>query len=913
MGEQRRIDALLEGARAATSGSLVLVGDPGMGKSALLEYAATQAEGFEIVTAHGVESEAALLFGGLLEICRPLLDRADRLEPQQAQVLRTTLGLAEGSPATPFAIGAATLSLLAAAAEERPLLLLVDDAHWLDRSSADALAFAVRRLRADAVAALFATRPGDHRAFSRRGIPELQLTGLDPSAAAALLERAAEGPLEPRAQHAILALAEGNPLALLELPHHDVSVDQPEEPIRLGKKLERAFAARAETLPQETRRALVVASAIAADDAIVLQKALERVGLGLPALEPAETAGLVSLGSGTPRFRHPIARSALYHAADPAERRAAHAAIAAAIGDDDRAAWHLAAAAVGTDDAAAGALERFAETASRRSGFSAAAAAYERAARLSEGRQDRARRLEAAADAAWLGGRTRHALALIEEAFAYAVDPARRGALLHTRGTIEHFTGDVAHAPVTLEQAASLLVDIDRQKACVSLTQAVGSSLAAGEIERAVRLSERAYAVAEPEQPVQQLLAALARGASLLMAGRPEEGLPFLRRAAAAVEDDSLLTDDPRHLTWAALAAFWLGDATAMSTKAAAAVEWAREHVAVGTLAFAARLLARGQLVTGHWRAARASFAESLDAARLSEQASQIAETLSALAWLDAAQGRVEECRRHVDEGLELAERNNLTWRNGVMRALVLLELGIGVRADSPGVMRVRHELADGPLLRDTPANSTTPDIVELLVRLGERDAAADLLAPFADEAERLGQPFPRAVASRCAALLADVDSYEPEFQLALEAHASDQNVFAEARTRLAYAERLRRSGRRVDAREHLRAALVVFERLEAEPWVERARAELRATGERLQKRRDDERDELTPQELQIALVVAEGKTNREAGAQLFLSPKTVEWHLGHIYRKLSVRSRAELGRVVADDADTRALMRTSA
>jgi DNA-binding CsgD family transcriptional regulator len=895
--EQLRIDALLDAARNGMSAALVLVGEPGIGKTALLEHAAASAAGFCILGARGVQSEAELAFAALLEVCRPILDRLERLEPRQAEALRATFGLSEEQGATPFAIGAATLSLVAAAAEDRPLLLLVDDAHWLDPGSADALAFAVRRLRADAVVALFATRPGEGRPFSGRELPELELEELDVSSAATLLGDA-RAELDADERQRVLDLAHGNPLALLELPRHADAAHGDAEPARVGKQLEQAFRARAVTLPGPTRRALVVAAAASTSELDVLRTALAGLELSLEALEPAEAAGLVSLDAGVLAFRHPLVRSALYHAADPSERRHAHAALAAALAGDDRGAWHMAAAAVGPDVRAAAALERAADTATRRAGFAAAAAAYERAARLSDRRADRLRRLSAAADAAWLAGRTAHALALVEEALAHARDDARRGELLHLRGTIEHFAGDPARAHATLEEAAVLVIDSNPRLACLSLTQAVGSLLILGEVTRAVALSERLLASGYPERLDEYLLISLSRGAALLMDGQIEEGLPFLRRATEAIADGELLSTNPRNLPWAALTAFWLGDIASMASHAEAAVRWARDHAAVATLAFGARLLARAQLITGQWRAARALLAESLDSARISGQVNQQVETLGTLAWLDAAQGRTEECRRNVEEARSLADRVNLRWRNDLLRALVLLELGGGLVEPSP-VERLRRELGDPPLLRDTPANATAPEFVEALVRAGDIDAAAKLLAPFADEAERVGQAAPQAVAFRCRGLLAVDGSYDREFERSLEFHGVDENVFATARTRLAYGERLRRSGRRIDAREQLHQALDVFERLEAVPWAERASSELRATGERMRARGSVAGEDLTPQELQVAMLVADGKTNREVGAQLFLSPKTIEWHLGHVYRKLGIRSRAELARIL--------------
>jgi DNA-binding CsgD family transcriptional regulator len=894
--EQRRIDLLLDGARQGMSAALVLVGDPGVGKTALLEEAAAGAAGFRVLRARGVQSEAELAFAALLELCRPILGALERLESRQADALTATLGLSEDQGATPFAIGAATLSLLAAAAEERPLLLLVDDAHWLDRASADALAFAVRRLHVDAVAALFAMRPGEGRPFSSRQLPELEVEGLDgPSAAILLADR--RNDLDAAERAAVLGLARGNPLALLELPR-DVVAQSRAEPVRVGKQLEHAFRARAEALPEQSRRALVVAAAVSTGDLDVLGAALESLQLSLDNLEPAEAAGLLSLDAGVLAFRHPLVRSALYHAADPAERRRAHAALAEALPDDDRGAWHLAAASIGPDVRAATALEQAAVTATLRSGFAAAAAAYERAARLSERREDRLRRLSAAADAAWLAGRTAHALSLIEEALALAADDARRGELLHLRGTIEHFAGDSARAAATLEHAAALLATSNPHLACLSLTEANGSLLAAGEIRRAVVLSKRLVEIADRSQTDEYLLTSLGRGSALLMDGRPEEGLPFLRDAAEMIRGQELLSSNPRNLPWAAMAAYWLGDISSMASYAAAATRWAREHAAVATLTFAVRLLARAQLITGRWAAARASLEESLDGARIAGLTNQQVQSLGMLAWLDAAQGREDECRRKVEEARALADSVNLLWRNDLLRALVLLELGTGLVEPSP-VDRLRSGLGNPPLLRDTPASATAPELVEALIRAGDADAAAELLEPFADEAERIGQPFPQAVALRCCGLLAAEDTYEPQFQRALKFHALDDNIFATARTWLAYGERLRRSGRRIDAREQLKQAIGVFDRLDAIPWSERARSELRATGERVSARKLATTEELTPQELQVAMLAADGKTNREVGAQLFLSPKTIEWHLGHVYRKLGIRSRSKLARAL--------------
>jgi DNA-binding CsgD family transcriptional regulator len=897
--EQRRIDLLVGGARDGLSGALVLVGEPGIGKTALLDYAAAAAKGFRVLRAQGVQSEAELAFAALLEVCRPILGAVDRLEPPQAEALTGALGLSDVEGATRFTIGAATLALLGAAAEECPLLLLVDDAHWLDRASAEALAFAIRRLHVDSVAALFAMRPGEGRPFSGRQLPELELEPLDITSAAALLtDRRAD--LEPSERAALLGLAQGNPLALLELPRE--AAGEQADPVRVGKQLERAFCARAERLPEPSRRALVVAAAESTGEIGVMAEALERLGLSLAALEPAEANGLLTLDAGVLAFRHPLIRSAIYQAAGASERRGAHRALAGALDGDDRGAWHLAAAAVGPDAEAAAALERVAETATRRAGYAAAAAAYERAGRLSQSTEDRLRRLSAAADAAWLAGRTAHALALIEEAVALTPKDGRRGVLLHLRGTIEHFGGNSIGAATTLEHAAALLAESNPHLACISLIEATGSLLAAGEVGEAVALSERLLQIADPTQPDEHILTSLGRGSALVMDGRPEEGMPFLHRAAATIREQELLAGQPRNLTWAAMAAYWLGDIQAMSSYAATAVRWAREHAAVATLTFAARLLGRAQLLTGQWSAARAALEESLGAARLAGLMNQQVQSLALLAWLDAAQGHEGDSRRGISEATTIADSLHLVWRNDLLRALVLLELGSGFVEQSP-VSRLLASLGNPLLLRDTPASATAPELVEALIRTGDTDGAAALLEPFADEAERIGQPYPQAVARRCQGLLAGEDAYEEQFLRALELHALDSNVFATTRTRLAYGERLRRSGRRIDAREQLKQAIDVFDRLDAAPWSTRARSELRATGERVSPRNLTLTEQLTPQERQVAVLAAEGKTNREIGSQLFLSPKTIEWHLSHVYRKLGITSRGKLSRALHDES----------
>ena len=451
--EQLRIDALLDGAREGMSAALVLVGEPGIGKTALLEHAAVGAAGFRILRARGVQSEAELAFAALLELCRPILGQLERLEPRQAEALGATFGFSEEQGATPFAIGAATLSLLAAAAEEGPLLLLVDDAHWLDPASADALAFAVRRFHVDAVAALFAMRPGEGRSFSGRQLPELVLERLDASSAATLLASRREE-LDPAERARILDLAQGNPLALLELPRVAAVADLQEEPVWVGKQLEQAFRARAETLPEPSCRALVVAAAASTSElgilaygaraarALTCDSRARRSG-GSPLTRrrcshlPTPTRPLRPLSRGRPGRAAPRPRCARRSPRGRRSRRLAPCC--RCCRDPTFGRRPLSNAPPRRRPAAPDSRRRRPRTSGRHV--------------CPSGREDRLRRLSAAADSAWLAGRTAHALALIEEALAHAADDARRGELLYLRGTIQHFGGDPARAAATLEEA----------------------------------------------------------------------------------------------------------------------------------------------------------------------------------------------------------------------------------------------------------------------------------------------------------------------------------------------------------------------------------------------------------------------------------------------------------------------------
>src|SRR5262245_57253216 len=451
-----RLDRVLESARRGRSAVLLLRGEPGVGKTSLLRYAIQRAEAMNVVRATGVELEAELEFSGLLELCRPLLHHLDGLPEVQAEALSGVLGRREVEIHDRFVVGAATLSLLAAAAEREALLVVIDDAHWLDSPSADALRFAVRRLLAERVAVVAATRPEDGAAFELPGAEELAIAPLDAAASRVLLEEAVGSPVPDEVVDVVHTATNGNPLALLELPgvltpEQLAGRERLEPPLPVGDAVERAFAGRVELLPDQTRLALLVLALATVDEAEAVSRALSAVGLELEVLEPAEDARLIEIGGGRIRFRHPLVRSALTRAASPSDRRGAHRALADAVteaADAERRAWHLAGAAIGRDEEAATALAKAGSDACDRGGFGSAAAAWERAAQLSQSEPVRLERMAEAAECAWRAGSTGRAVVLLDEALGGQTQAPLRARLLHLRGRLEVYTGshDAAYA-----------------------------------------------------------------------------------------------------------------------------------------------------------------------------------------------------------------------------------------------------------------------------------------------------------------------------------------------------------------------------------------------------------------------------------------------------------------------------------
>jgi DNA-binding CsgD family transcriptional regulator len=697
-------------------------------------------------------------------------------------------------------------------------------------------------------------------------------------------------------------LTNGNPLALVELPRvlseeqlH--GVEPFEQPLNLGSRVERAFRGRVEGLGADAHRALLIASASESDALDSIVAALSIAGIDPSALQAAEDAGLVWLVDQSIVFRHPLVRSAVYHSVAPSERRAAHTALANALTgprDVERRAWQLASAALGPDEEVAAALEDAAAAARERGGWGGASAAYERAARLSTDHDARTRRLLAAGDAAWNAGQTARAIVLLEEGLGDCGDPVLRGQLLNIRAHIERHVGDARIAYPWFIEAAELLDDVAPvDAACARIGAWRASILAANGQQLAVAQALMDHA--ELDGGIQEFFACLA-----LSTEHPDrERRRALRaRAKALVEErgDEVFSQEPRYVSLAGMAN--AGTESGLSISAWA-VEWARERGVFGALAVALIRRSGYEGRLDQWSAAYATLQEA--AALAAEQGIRYfhRNALVDLAELEAPRGDEAACRAHIEESRLLAPFVGAAGSATEPGVLGLLELSLG-RFEA--VIAELEPLVQGGItaaLRQNVTGEITneaviPDLMEAYLRVGRRTDAERLVGPREAYTRARGAPLAEAITARIRGLMADDGSFEQHFLDALGHHAEFTSSFEEARTRLCFGERLRRAQRRRDARDQLRLALETFEMLGAAPWAERTRCELRATGERL-RARGPEHEELTAQELRIAMLASEGKTNRQIGAAMFLSPKTVEFHLGRAYRKLGISSRAEL------------------
>ncbi|WP_204037049.1 AAA family ATPase [Micromonospora qiuiae] len=891
--EQDAIAELLAGARAGTSSSLVLRGEPGIGKTALLDHAAAAAGDMRLVRGTGVEFEAELPFSGLQMLLRPALGSLAALPGPQRAALEAAFGLGPADGCEPMLVGLAVLSLLTEYADETGLLCLVDDAQWLDRASREVLLFAARRLHAERVVMIFAVRDGEGT-FPAPGLPELRLTGLAPAAAAALLDR---HPLTPAVRHRLLAEACGNPLALLELPAALAAENGsafPPGALPLTSRLQLAFHGQVSRMPQASQSLLLVAAADETAELAVILRAAATLGAAIEDLAPAERAGLVLHGdiNGTAiRFRHPLIRAAVYQRAPLGQRLAVHRALAAALGPEhaDRRAWHLAAAATEADEEVAAALERTAARARERSGHEAAAAAYERAARLTVEPDARAHREALAAEAALEAGDLERARTLgCRAARRLDKSPTVKARVAHVRALADFWQGSYSTAHRLLLDGAELIRDADPARAAVLLIQAVHTSWYLGERQLAATLDLLGALPlddADPLAPVGRYLVHLDRSRS--------EQPPPLGDTLAAMRRGGQASDQAiMILCGAALASGQDADAYEL------AIALAAEHRArggAGRLPTVLFFVVEGEVFTGRHLDALATASEALGLARDTGQHQWVSQFSSVLAYLDAAKGEEAACRRNAEQGLAGATPGTISpgapWAHW---SLGLLDLGLG----RPEAALARFErLTREPMRHHICATRSTPDLVESAVRVGAPERAAEPLARFEWWAGSVRQPWADALVLRCRGLLATDDRAEAFYTAALELHDQDGRALEYARTALLYGEWLRRARRKAEARGPLRDAVEVFDRIGMRPWAERARGELTATGAQDQGPRagGGMAAGLTPQELQIARLAAQGLSNRDIAAQLFLSHRTVGYHLYKAYPKLGVVSRGEL------------------
>jgi DNA-binding CsgD family transcriptional regulator len=896
--ERATIGALLDGARASQSGALVLRGEAGIGKSALLEDARDRATDMHVLGARGVESESELPFAALHQLIRPALDHLDALPMPQATALRSALGLGEAVGQERFLVFSACLSLLAELADRRPVLCLIDDAHWLDTPSADALQFVARRLHAEGIVLLFAAREGEVRRFQAMDVPSLTLTGLDADAATTLLARRGLE-VTPAVREHLLMQAQGNALALVELPRalseRQLSGHEPlPEALPMTRQLESVFHERVSRLPNDTRLILLIAAADDSEDVVLVGRAAERLGVSASALDAAEQAQLISIRGTRLEFHHSLVRSAVYGAATSSEQRAVHQALADALADDadqsDRRAWHLASATLEHDERVVRALDDAARRAEERAGHMAAAKALRRAAELSPDAVDRGRFLVRAASNLSHAGRDDEAVALADNADPLVTVPTLRAELAHVRELAAVRCGRPSDVVGVLVDAARELAPSDPGKAIELLVDAADAVWQGGDRAGYLDITALAATITPPDGVESSAMFARSlAGFEAMIKGESSEGVHLLGDVVAW----GARADQPRHVVWASYGAQWLGDEERFGALTRRAASLARERGELGILADVLGMRAGQLVLKQRFDEAAVAASEALQLVRELKADNLQLYPRAALAVVSAVRGEDEEARRQANEVIEHAGANGLRLRASMaVYALALVDLGRSRWLEALERLDSLMKRSSGAL--DPFVGPFFPDRIEAAVRAARTDEAAAALPLFEAWIGYSGAPAALPRLAACRALLASGDEAVEHFEEALSLD-SDPRPFDQARIQLLYGEHLRRVHRRIDARVQLRAALEAFDLLRAEPWAERARAELRATGETARKRDLRLDDQLTPQELQIATLVGEGGTNKEIAAQLFLSPRTIDYHLRKVFRKLGISSRAEL------------------
>jgi DNA-binding CsgD family transcriptional regulator len=884
--ERETLDRLLVRARAGRSGALVVRGEPGVGKSALLEYVVEQASGCRVERAVGVQSRVELAFAGLHQLCAPMLDRLGRLPGPQRDALGTAFGLRDGDPPDRFLVALAVLGLVSEAAEEQPLVCVVDDAQWLDRASAQALAFVARRLVAESVALVFAVREsGVDQELA--DLPELALEGLRNGDARALLGSVIQGPLDERVRDRIVAETRGNPLALLELPRGLTVAELAggfglPQALPLSSRIEENFRRRIETLPTETRRLLLVAAAEPIGDPVPVWRAAQRLGIGVEAAAPAEAAGLLELGASV-RFRHPLVRSAVYRAAPLEDRRGVHRALADATDpevDPDRRAWQRAQAAAGPDEDVAQELERSAGRAQARGGLAAAAAFLELSAGLTLEPAQRARRALDAAQAKHRAGAPEAALVLLAMADTGPLDELERARADLLRAQVAFGAAAGSDAPTLLFEAAKQLEPLDIDLARQTYLDALCAIVYVGALDSGcdpLEVAQAALLAVRPGPP--RAIDLLLDGLALLITEGHAAAVPALRLALSGFDRDDLSA----------------GDGLALATRH---VQMARD---AGALAVLPHTLA--QLVGIHLRngelATAAALMQEVDAA---VEATRSEPSLHLALSLAAFQGREAEARALIEAGDE-----HVTFRGGgiglvvVQWATALLYNGLG---------RYEEALCGGMRAHDDaePVGKppwTLPELIEAAARSGELEEAADSLRRLCEMTQVSRTDWALGLEARSRALLSHGDEAERLYREAIDRLAGPGSRVDLARAHLVYGEWLRRERRRLEAGKELRTAHEMLSGMGVQAFADRAARELLATGETARRHSVESSGQLTAQEAQIARLAGDGLSNPEIGARLFISPRTVQYHLRKVFTKLDITSRTQLDRALPGDPIT--------
>ena len=885
--ETEALDRLLVGALEGRSGVLVLRGEAGIGKTSLLAYAQKQAS-MTVLRAVGIESESELAFAGLHQLFRPVLDRLERLPEPQAAALRTAFALSGDELGDRFRVSVGVLGLLSEVAEEQPLLCVVDDAQWLDEPSADALLFAARRLAAEPVAILFAARTDLLTPFSAEGLPELELPPLDAADARALaIERVADA--DTATIDWLVDHGQGNPLALVELAASRPGTGEP-----ATTTVEQSYRERIERLPPTAQKLLVLAAAEESGDRAAIARAASTLGLELTALAHAEAAGLVNVGTELLEFRHPLVRSAAYRGANFAERERAHAALAAALDrpeEADRRAWHRAAATVGSDESVAAELEASAARAQQRGGPAAAAAALARAAVMSEDDAERGRRLVLAGDAAANGGKYELALDSLERAAQLDLDPLLRADLASARGAVDLLRTAPAESCDMLITAAEEVAPHDVRRALHLVQAAAQAGAIACDTERMTRAASIVPSLALSDESADlALMTVLPVAGTQLFRGELAEAAAGLRRAIEFGPPG----DSPRDLAYRGIAATLAGEAALAQALYRRAAARARE---LGTPGPLLAVLNGTALANMFFAEVEAAWSNAHEALRLAADLGlgQDSHARGVLAWVVGVRGDAPEHERVAELVRERTAPGMAIPPAAVAWGRANLALAVGswdaALADLTALAHPRPGFGH-PLL----AAASAADLVEAAVRKGEPELGDPGLRRLESWVDHTSPQHLQPLLERARALRAESpERAEHHYRNALELHDGDDSAFNRAHTELLLGEHLRRERRRADARVHLRSALANFERLGAARWADRASAELRATGERARRRDPSTLGELTPQEQQIARLVGEGASNKDVAAQLFLSPRTVEYHLRKVFQKLDIASRAEL------------------